>query len=37
VTAKQLAVKKYVVNLTSDQRGRLNARIQKGKVRPGRR
>jgi poly-gamma-glutamate capsule biosynthesis protein CapA/YwtB (metallophosphatase superfamily) len=32
VTAKQPAVKKYIVSLTADERDRLNALIQKGKA-----
>ena len=32
MTAKQPAVKKYVVSLSTDERERLNALIQKGKV-----
>ena len=32
MTAKQPAVKKYIVKLSDDERGRLNALIQKGKA-----
>jgi poly-gamma-glutamate capsule biosynthesis protein CapA/YwtB (metallophosphatase superfamily) len=32
VTAKQPAVKRYIVNLTTDERDRLNTLIQKGKA-----
>jgi hypothetical protein len=32
VTAKQPAVKKYIVSLSTDERDRLNALIQKGKA-----
>ena len=32
MTAKQPAVKKYIVSLTADERDRLNALIQKGKA-----
>ena len=31
MTAKQPAVKKYIVSLSTDERDRLNALIQKGK------
>ncbi len=32
MTAKQPAVKKYIVSLSTDERDRLNALIQKGKA-----
>ena len=32
MTAKQPAVKRYIVNLTTDERDRLNTLIQKGKA-----
>jgi hypothetical protein len=35
VTAKQIAVKKYVVKLSDDERERLNTLIHRGNTLPG--
>jgi len=37
VTAQQPVTKKYIVRLSTEERDRLNALIQKGNVQPGRR